>query len=151
MQYRLPRKKFYELFKLVPRLAADGVAVNSKGEVLLIRRNHSPYKGMWAIPGGFVELGETTENAATREVFEESGIKTRTVRLVGVYSNPRRDPRGQVVSVAYLLKPVGGRLSKSDETSDARYFPAGKTPKLPTDQGSILRDAMKLRKMLHKK
>ena len=139
----LTRKKFFELFKYVPRLAADGVVIK-KGRILLVRRNHAPYKNCWAIPGGFMEKGETVEAAAMREVLEETGVRTKAVKLVGVYSNPRRDPRGHVVSIPYILRPLSNRLRTSSETSDVRYFPISKIPRLPTDQNRIVEDALKI-------
>ena len=69
--------------------------------MLLIRRKHDPYAGCYALPGGFVEIGETVEAACRREAREETGIEVGELRLVGVYSDPSRDPRGHTVSVAY--------------------------------------------------
>ena len=140
----LPKKKFYEIFKYVPRLASDGVVINSRKEILLVKRNHAPYKNCWALPGGFVEKGETVEEACIRECFEETGIKTKAVKLTGVYSDPRRDPRGHVVGVPFLLKPLGSKTRTSNETSDVKFFPLNKMPKkLAADHGKIIKDAVK--------
>lgn len=140
----LSRKKFHELFKYVPRLASDAVVINSKKEVLLVKRVYPPYKNRWCLPGGFVELGETTEKTCMRECFEETGIKIKIIRLVGVYSEPRRDPRGHVVGVEFLAKPLSGNVRTSNETRDVRFFPASKLPKkLAADHDKIIKDALK--------
>jgi len=133
-----------ELFKYVPRIATDCAVLNDKGEVLLVKRNHEPFKGKWAIPGGFMEMGETCEMSALRECLEESGIRAKIISIIGVYSNPGRDPRGHVVSIAYLAKPISGKPGPSDETSDARFFPMNKLPALAADHGKIIKDAKKL-------
>ncbi|WP_083567808.1 NUDIX hydrolase [Hyphomicrobium sp. CS1GBMeth3] len=77
-----------------PLLTVDCVAFDSRGRVLLIRRNNAPFSGHLALPGGFVDVGETVEEACRRELAEETGIKARALTLVGVYSDPERDPRG---------------------------------------------------------
>src|SRR3989441_12014766 len=76
---------------------------------------------MPALPGGFVELGETTVEAVVREVREETGLETRVTRLVGVFSDPKRDPRGHVISIVYELEAIGGRLKdRSDAAPNER-------------------------------
>ena len=90
-----------------------------------------------------MEKGERAENAARRECLEESGIRTKSIGLCGVYSNPRRDPRGHVVSLVFLLKPLNSKTRTSKETSDVRFFPISKVPKnLAADHSKILRDAL---------
>ena len=86
-----------------PKLAADGIILEN-GKILLIKRRNEPFKDKWALPGGFVEYGEKVEDAAVREVFEETGLKTKIMDLVGIYSDPNRDPRGHIVSAVFLLK-----------------------------------------------
>ena len=76
-----------------PWLTADGV-VEKDGAILLVKRGRPPFEGKHALPGGFVEAGETVEEAVMRELREETGLRTRVVRLLGVYSDPERDPRG---------------------------------------------------------
>ena len=102
-----------------PALAVDGVIFDKASNLILIRRKNPPYKGMLALPGGFVENNETTEDAVMREVKEELGIKTRIKRLVGVYSDPTRDPRQHVVSVVYELVPLSEEFKAGD---DAKSF-----------------------------
>ena len=141
---QLSKKKFYEMFKYVPRITSDSVVVNEKNEILLVKRDHSPYKNRWALPGGFVEKGETVEKAAIRECLEETGIRTEVLDLLGVYSNPRRDPRGHVVSLIFQMKPLSSKTKTSKETSDVRFFALDKVPKnLAADHGKILQDALK--------
>ena len=82
-----------------PWVTVDGLVLRDAKLVAVIRRN-PPFQGMPALPGGFVELGETVETAVVREVQEETGLETRILRLVGVYSAPSRDPRGHTVSAA---------------------------------------------------
>jgi ADP-ribose pyrophosphatase YjhB (NUDIX family) len=84
------------------------VVIASDEGIVLIRRAAGPFEGRWALPGGFVEVGETVEAAATREAAEETGLAVELARLVGVYSDPERDPRGHNVSVAFLARVVGG-------------------------------------------
>src|SRR3712207_2565864 len=103
-----------------PKLMVDAVVPSEEGEVLLIRRASDPYEGQWALPGGFVEVGETLESAAVREAEEETGLKVEIVRLVGVYSDPDRDPRGHNVSCAYLARPMEGELSAASDAAEAR-------------------------------
>ena len=90
-----------ELPKTADARLRDCVIFDPEGRVLLIRRGQPPYAGAYALPGGFVEIGETVEAACRRERLEETGIEVGALRLVGVYSDPARDPRGHTVSVAY--------------------------------------------------
>ena len=89
---------------------------------MLIKRKNNPFKGFWALPGGFVEYGETVEQAAIREAREETGISVDLKNLVGVYSDPGRDPRGHTVSICFLAKPAGGTVMPDTDASDAAYF-----------------------------
>ena len=78
-----------------PLLSVDCVVIDASGRVLLVRRGQPPFKGMQALPGGFVEIGESVEQACRRELREETGVRAGSLRLIGVYSDPRRDPRHQ--------------------------------------------------------
>ena len=140
----LTKKKFYEIFKYVPRVSTDSVVLNDKKEVLLVKRTNAPYRGRWCLPGGFVEKGETVEEAAMRECFEETGIRTKAVKLIGVYSSPRRDPRGHIVGIPFLLKPLDSKTKTSSETSEVRFFPIRKIPKrLAAGPHKIIKDSLK--------
>ena len=125
-----------------PRLTVDGVILKD-GAILLIKRKNEPFKGEWAIPGGFVEYNEKTEDAAVREVFEETGLKTKIVDLVGVYSDPNRDPRGHTVSVIYLMNVSGGSLCGGDDALDAKFFEISNLPILAFDHKQIIDDVLK--------
>lgn len=123
-----------------PRLAADAVVLTDDGFVL-VRRKRDPFKGSWALPGGFVEYGETVEEAAAREVKEETGLDVKLVGLVGVYSDPERDPRGHVVSVAFLAWAVGGELKAADDAGEVAVFK--EVPEaMAFDHAKILEDGL---------
>ena len=125
-----------------PLLAVDAVIFFRSG-IVLIRRDNQPYQGCYALPGGFVEVGETVEDAAHREAREETGLEIELLALVGVYSDPRRDPRGHVVSLAYLAKGRGVLQSGSDALSVEIFAPDG-LPPLAFDHDRIIRDALRL-------
>src|SRR5256884_7998193 len=99
-----------------PSVAVDGIVLHG-GKLVAVRRKNEPYRGMPALPGGFVELGETTVDAVVREVREETGLETRVKRLVGVFSDPRRDPRGHVISIVYELQVAGGQLKTGSDAA----------------------------------
>ena len=86
-------------------LTADCVVVRHRAEVLLVRRGNEPYKGCWALPGGFMEMDESIECCAVRELMEETGLAVdeKRLRLIGVYSALGRDPRGRTVTAAYRI------------------------------------------------
>jgi len=124
-----------------PALTVDGVIIQD-GKILLIKRKHQPFKGQWALPGGFVEYGETTEDATIREVVEETGLATKIRRLIGVYSDPHRDPRGHTVSVVYYLEICNGKMKSGDDASDVNFFDVKKLPPLSFDHEQIIKDAV---------
>ncbi len=126
-----------------PNLTVDGVVIDHDSLLLIQRKNH-PYQGKWALPGGFVEYNEKTTDAVIREVYEETGLKTKIKTLVGVYSDPSRDPRGHTVSVVYLLKKNGGDLHADDDAAQARFYPIKDIPNLAFDHDNIIKDAIKL-------
>jgi 8-oxo-dGTP diphosphatase len=126
-------------------LTVDGVLIEG-GKVLLIKRLRPPYKDCWALPGGFVEYGETVENAVVREFFEETGLKTEVLSLVGVFSDPNRDPRGHTVSVAFLLKRRGGELKGGDDAASPTFFPLPlKDLPLAFDHRKIIEEALRIK------
>ena len=79
-----------------PKITVDGI-IKKGNEILLIRRRNIPFKNSWALPGGYLEYNEKTEDAVIREIFEETGLFTEIINLIGVYSDPKRDPRGHTV------------------------------------------------------
>lgn len=120
-----------------PRVAVDGIVL-FEGKIVAIRRRNEPFRGMPALPGGFVELGETTEIAVVREVREETGLETRVVRLVGVFSNPERDPRGHVVAVVYDLALVGGAPAAASDATGVVLIDPGAVPAMAFDHAAIV-------------
>ena len=90
-------------------LTVDAI-IPYQGKIVVIRRKNEPFKGYYALPGGIVEYGETVEEAVLREVKEETGLDVKIHKLVGVYSDPKRDPRGHFVSICFITLPVGGEL-----------------------------------------
>ena len=119
----------------------DGVVIKD-GQVLLVKRKFNPFKGKHALPGGFIDWGETAERAVVREVYEETGIRVKPVKLINFYSDPKRDYRRGTVAAAYLCKATGGKVNGSFET-EAGWFKVQKKPKLAFDHEKILKDALK--------
>ncbi|MDP3998924.1 MAG: NUDIX hydrolase [bacterium] len=119
---------------------ADGLVIKD-GKTLLVERNNEPYKGFWAIPGGYVEWGETFEEAVVREVREETNLETRIKSMVGVYSDPHRSP-DHTITVAYLLEILGGEVKKSEEATDIGWFPLNDLPPLAFDHRQIIDDCL---------
>ncbi|MEW5946127.1 MAG: NUDIX hydrolase [bacterium] len=126
-----------------PLLTVDVVIV-VEGKVVLVTRGKPPFEGMRALPGGFVDVGETVEDAAAREALEETSLRVRIVDLVGVFSDPRRDPRGHAVSIAFLAAPESGVLRGADDALDAALFSQGSLPPLAFDHEAILKKAFPL-------
>jgi 8-oxo-dGTP diphosphatase len=126
--------------KRVPSLTVDIVIPASDG-VVLVKRANEPYKNRWALPGGFVNYGEKVEDAAVREAEEETSLKVKLIKLVGVYSDPNRDPRGHVVSVCFLAERVNGKPVAKSDAAEARVFKDIPWGELAFDHSRILRDA----------
>ncbi|MBU7024599.1 MAG: NUDIX hydrolase [Theionarchaea archaeon] len=124
-------------------VTVDGVLIDGE-KILLIRRGKNPFKGFWALPGGFVEYGETTEHAVVREVEEETGLHCEIGGLVGVYSAPDRDPRGHTVSIAYVMSVREGEMKAGDDAAGAQWHDLAELPEeIAFDHLSIIRDALK--------
>ena len=105
---------------LTPLLTVDAVILFQQNSIVLIRRKNPPFKGELALPGGFVDIGETIENACIREAYEETNINVKLIKLIGVFSDPKRDPRGHTVSIAFLCEPLSKTeilLAKDDAQS----------------------------------
>lgn len=112
--------------------------------VVLIERANPPHG--WALPGGFVDYGETCEHAAVREMKEETGLDVTLTGLLGVYSDPDRDPRQHTMSVVYTGVPEDpDALLAGDDAAQAQVFPLGQWPELVFDHAKILADFMKQR------
>lgn len=108
--------------------------------VLLIKRKYEPYKGKWAIPGGFVRNDESLESAVERELREETGIKINYLEQLYTFGKPPRDPRGRVVSVAYfgLVRPNAFEISASTDAEQVQWFNINELPELSFDHKDIL-------------
>jgi 8-oxo-dGTP diphosphatase len=125
-----------------PTLTADGIVIVD-GRIVLVRRGREPEKGKYALPGGFVEYGERTEDCAVREVLEETGLRTEPLGLVGIYSDPERDPRGHIVSAVFHLRVVGGELHAGDDADSAALFDLNDLPELAFDHARIVADHLR--------
>lgn len=130
-----------------PAVTADCVVITKEKEpkVLLIQRGHEPFKGCWAFPGGFMNMDETTEQCAVRELEEETGLKVADIQQIGAYSKVDRDPRGRTVTVAYLAvieKPEA--VKGLDDAAKAQWFPISALPELAFDHEEIMADAKRL-------
>jgi 8-oxo-dGTP diphosphatase len=127
-----------------PLLTTDCVAVDAQGRVLLVRRGHPPFKGKHALPGGFVDVGETVEEACRRELEEETGVKARRLQLIGVYSDPKRDPRAHTCSVAFLARVGRATARAGDDAAAAEWIEDWSRLELAFDHARILGDALRL-------
>ncbi len=109
-------------------------------KVLLIERGREPFAGCWALPGGFVEMGEDLETAARRELAEETGVKIDYLEQLYTFGAPRRDPRGRVISVAWygLVRTLDHTPTGADDANEAAWFPVVSPPKLAFDHQRIL-------------
>jgi len=124
-----------------PSLTCDGLVVR-QGKVLLVRRGKEPYQGRYALPGGFVEYGESAPDCAVREVKEETGLDTEVLRLVGVYSEMGRDPRGHFVTLLYLMSEIGGELNAGDDAEVAGFFDTSDLPEMAFDHERMIADGL---------
>ena len=119
------------------RLTVDCI-IGYKGKIILIKRKHPPFG--WALPGGFVDEGETVENAVMREMKEETDLLLDNLKQFGVYSDPKRDPRGHTVSVVFTATGVG-ELKAQDDAKEAALFTETTLPdKIAFDHQQILSD-----------
>ena len=128
-----------------PALTVDVVllAQDPPATVLLIERGGDPFKGSWALPGGFVEGGERVASAAARELREETGIEAGELELLGVYDTPGRDPRGPTVSVVFVMRAAEELdAAGADDAADARWFDLGALPELAFDHAVVIEDAL---------
>jgi len=130
-----------------PAVTADCIVITYEAvpKVLLIKRGNEPFKGCWAFPGGFMNMDETTEECAIRELEEETGLRIDTLQQIGVYSKVDRDPRGRTISVAYLaLTDNQATVKGQDDAALAQWFPINELPPLAFDHDEIMRDAVSL-------
>lgn len=129
-----------ETFETI-RYTADTVVTTTDGYVLLIERGWDPFKGQWALPGGHVDPGETSRDAAARELAEEAGVHAAPEELtqIGVFDLPGRDPRGRYVTVAYHLPVIPGTIVEAgDDATLAQWWPLNALPDLAFDHADII-------------
>lgn len=122
-----------------PKLTVDAVVLYN-GRIVLIQRKNPPFEGKFALPGGFVDIGETVEHAVAREALEETGLSIEIVKLLGVYSDPLRDSRGHTVSICYLSLGHGSLKAGSD-AKDVFLFEVDDLPEMAFDHNKILGQA----------
>ncbi len=136
-----------------PAVTVDVVLVTRqpKPRVLLIRRKNEPFAGSWALPGGFVDMDETLEAAARRELFEETGVRAPELVQLHTFGDPGRDPRGRTISVVYLALVDADRLKPraADDAAEVGWFALQRPPALAFDHRDILAFARKHLKERH--
>lgn len=119
--------------------------INGQQEILLIQRLKEPFKDCWALPGGFVDKGEDLEDAAKRELEEETSIKVTTLQQFRTYGKPDRDPRGHTVSVVFYGTVVETIIATAnDDAKSVQWFSVNELPPLAFDHAEIIIDAKKL-------
>lgn len=136
-----------------PAVTADCVIFGFDGinlKVLLIERGIEPYKGKWAFPGGFVNMNESCEEGALRELKEETGLSTAYIEQFHTFSDPQRDPRERIITVAYFALVRIQEVKGGDDAAQAAWFALDEVPQLAFDHDRILREALKrLRERIH--
>ena len=136
-----------------PAVTTDCVIFGFNGErlqVLLIERGIEPYKGRWAFPGGFLKMDEAAEEGALRELKEETGLENAYIQQLHTFSDPNRDPRERVITIAYYALVRIQEVKGGDDAASARWFPLDEIPPLAFDHDYILRMAtQRLREQIH--
>ena len=121
-------------------VTVDVLVINKKTEeILLIKRLNEPFKDCWALPGGFVDENEDLEQAARRELFEETNIETDEMTQIGTFGKPYRDPRGHMISVAYQTNLIENQKVKAkDDAKEVKWFSINDLPDLAFDHLEII-------------
>ncbi len=136
-----------------PAVATDCAVFGFDGQsikILLIKRGIEPYKGCWALPGGFLRMDETTDQCMRRELYEETSLTPTVIEQFSVFSAVDRDPRERVISIAYYSLVKKSDVRGGDDASDARWFALNALPSLAFDHREILAKALQtLREKIH--
>lgn len=130
-----------------PAVTADCVVFTNEPlpKVLLIQRGHDPFKGSWAFPGGFLDMDETLEQCAIRELEEETGLLLKCCYQIGTFSGVTRDPRGRTITTAYLfIIDTPADVKGYDDATAAQWFPITEIPHLAFDHYDIIKEAIKV-------
>ena len=124
------------------------IIIEKNDKVVLIRRGYGPFKGILAIPGGYMEVGETIENAAVRETKEETSLDVELIDILGVYSDPKRDPRKHSIATVFVGRSIKGNLKADSDAKDAFWMDINEIEKheFAFDHKKILLDYLKWRK-----
>lgn len=128
-----------------PMVTVDALLLSksSTTEILLIQRKNDPFKGKWAIPGGFIGMDENLEIAAKRELFEETGIEINNLQQFRTYGKPGRDPRGRTISVVFIAYVDNTIPAKGmDDALQAHWFDVANLPELAFDHNQIIEDVL---------
>ena len=131
-----------------PALTADVAVLRLEGipEILLVERRDSPFAGMWALPGGFMEIEESLEEAARRELMEETGIKAGELIRYDTYDKPGRDPRGRTVTQVFVMiwKETMGKPMADSDANAVKWFDLTRLPQLAFDHAKIIGDVLEM-------
>lgn len=121
-------------------VTVDVLVINKiTDEILLIKRLNEPFKDCWALPGGFVDENEDLEQAARRELFEETNIETAEMKQIGAFGTPNRDPRGHMISIAYQTNLIDNQIVKAkDDAKEVKWFSINDLPELAFDHVDII-------------
>ena len=122
------------------------IIIEKEEKIVLIKRKNEPFKGKWAIPGGFIDKGETAEKAAEREAEEETSLKVKLKEILGVYSEPKRDPRRHIISTVFIAESIYGKLEGKTDAKEAKWFSIDDIPELAFDHLKIINDFKKWKK-----
>lgn len=122
--------------------------IQKSSSLLLIKRKNHPFKNQFALPGGFVNEGETIENAIVREVYEETSLEVHPIDILGVYSDPTRDPRGHIMSVVFIVLVIRGIPTAGDDAQEISWIPINKIDEIEIafDHKLLIHDYLKWKK-----
>jgi len=131
-----------------PAVTTDTVVFKSGPkciEFLLIKRQKDPYKNFWALPGGFIEIQETPEDGALRELQEETGVKIQNLKEIGAFGDINRDPRGRTITIAYytfIKESMNIEIKALSDAADIKWFSINEIPEMAFDHKEILDEAI---------